>query len=235
MEEKKPIAQSNEGKLFNFRLVLFAAIYLAIGIGFCFYYRFYSLSPIWLLCLLPASVFPAFLSYSLSKWKEMGWAAVLLCICFLTGFFGFGMQVDRYEKVSGFGECNFSGRVVEVEEGYNGVEVVLDDVKVEGERQNCKLIAYLPASFEGKLTLSDELFLYGEVTKKDITSENFVPYAKDFGKRIFLVANNADGEKTGHRFDLFLFLNAHAKKVIAEGMDPTPAAVTRAVLLGDSS
>ena len=235
MEEKKWIAQSSEGKLFNFRLVLFAAIYLAIGIVFCFYYRFYRLSSAWLLCLLPLAAFPVFCAFPIGKWKQMLLAFAILCICFYSGFLGLSLQFNRYDKLTDFGTCNFSGRVVEIRAGYNGSKVVLDDLTVEGEKQNCKLIAYMPASFMENVTLSDELFLRGNITKKSVRADDFTSNAKDFGKRIFLVASDVEGVKIGHQFNLFLFLNARAKNVIDRGMDATTAAVTRAVLLGDTT
>lgn len=235
MEEKEVTTQANEGKLFNFRLVLFLAIYLAIGVLFCFYYRFFDLSSAWLLCLLPVGALPVFLAYPIEKWKKMVLVFALLCVSFFMGFFGFGIEVDRYENVSALGERHFSGRVVDISEGESAVKVVLDDLRVEGKRENCKLIAYLPATFQEKLTLCDTLFLYGDIEKREINVDNFIRTSKDFSERIFLTVEEAEGEKTGHQFDLFLFLNARAKAIIDEGMDETPAAVTRAVLLGDTT
>ena len=235
MEEKQTIAQSNEGKLFNFRLALFAAIYLALGVVVCFYCRFYDLSALWILALIPAAAFPVLLSFSWEKWKKALTAFSVLCICFFVGFMGFYSQCNRYDKTTDFGECTFSGRVVEIREYSAGSRVVLDNLKVEGEKQNCKLVTYLPASFVENITLSDELLLRGDVTKREFPAEGFSSSAKDFGKGIYLEADNVEGVKTGHRFDLFLFLNARAKAVIDAGMDETPAAVTRAVLLGDTT
>ena len=235
MEEKWSLAQSNEGKLFNFRLVLFAAIYLAIGVVYCYYHHFKSVSLGWLFAILPVLALPILLAYPLAKWRRMLVVFALLCTCLFTGFLGLNTAVRRYERMPDFGECNFSGRVVEIREKSSRVEVVLDNLKVDGEKQNCKLIAYLPASFKGELTLSDVLFLGGEVGKVELNAENFSSTAKDFGEKIYLIAKDADGAKTGHEFDLFLFLNTRAKKVIDRGMDETPAAVTKAVLLGDAT
>ena len=234
MEEKGCVVQKNGGKLFNFRPVFFAALYLIFGVVFCFYCRFYGLSFAWLACLPILAAIPVFLSVSTAKRKKCVLALLSLCVCFFAGFFGFSIQVKRYEKTTDFGECYFTGKVVEIHESYNKVGVVLDGVKIDGEKQNCKLIAYLPTAFGETITLSDELFLRGEIEKRDINAENFTMQSKEFGKRIFLVANDAEGEKIGHTFDLFLFLNARAKTVINAGMDEMPAAVTRAVLLGDT-
>lgn len=221
--------------MFNFRFVLFAAIYLAIGVAFCFSFRFQGLSSAWLVCLLPLAAFPVFLSLPLDRWRAALVAFSLLCVCFFVGFFGFTIQVSRYENVDVSGEVYFSGRVVELREWNGSVGVVLDDVTIEGERQNCKLITYLPASFGEKVALSDELFLHGNVQKREMDADEFSLVAKDFGKRIFLAASGVEGYKTGHKFDLFLFLNARAKAAIDKGMDETPAAVTKAVLLGDTT
>ena len=230
----KSIAQSNEGKIFNFRLVLFAAIYLAIGIVFCFYHYFYDLSAVWALVILPLAAFPVFLSYSIRAWKRIILVFSLLCACFFIGFVSLTLQTNRYEEATDMGECYFSGRVVEIREGYN-VKVVLDDLVVDGKAQDCKLVAYLPSSFVEDIMLSDELFLRGTISKRVMEAEGFSSVAKDFGKGIFLIANGVEGVKTGHRFNLFLFLNARAKAVIEAGMDDVTAAVTKAVLLGDTT
>ena len=227
--------QANEEKIFNFRFLLFSAVYLALGIVFCYYHYFRSLHTAWLLCLPPATLFPAFLSLPSRRWRRVVVGFLLLCISFFVGFFGFQIEVNRYEDARSFGECYFSGRVVEMRDGANGTQVILGDLTIEGEKQNCKLIAYLPASLEGEVGLSDELFLRGEVTKKKFSYETFSFTAKDFGKRIFLSAREVEGEKIGHSFDLFLFLNGRAKSAIDAGMDDIPAAVTRAVLLGDTT
>ena len=234
MEEKGRTVQVNGGKLFNFRPVFFAALYLVFGVAFCFYYRFHGVSFAWLACLPILAAIPVFLSISIEKRKKCILALLSLCVCFFVGFFGLSMQVNRYENTKGFGECYFTGRVVEIHESYNKVGVVLDDLAIDGEKQNCKLIAYLPTAFGETVTLSDELFLYGEIEKREINAENFTTLSKEFGKRIFLVVNEAEGEKVGHTFDLFLFLNTRAKRAIDAGMDKTPAAITRAVLLGDT-
>ena len=151
----------------------------------CFYCRFYDLSALWILALIPAAAFPVLLSFSWEKWKKALTAFSVLGICFFVGFIGFYSQCNRYDKTTDFGECTFSGRVVEIREYSAGSRVVLDNLKVEGEKQNCKLVTYLPASFVENITLSDELLLRGEVTKREFTAEGFSSSAKDFGKGIY--------------------------------------------------
>lgn len=235
MKEKRVFAQPKGEKLFNIRPVLFGTIFLAVGILFCFYHAFEGLSAAWLLCLLPMAAAPAFLSYSKGKLWAAAIAFLFLCLCALVGFFGFTIQVNRYEHTAAFGEKYFSGRVVEIREGKYSTALVLDDLVIEGEGENCKLIAYLPTSFCEDIRLSDEVFLRGDIEKRAYETEGFSLFAKDFGKRIFLTSSSPEGYKTGHKFDLFLFLNERIKTVIDSGMDETPAAVTKAVLLGDTS
>ena len=143
------------------------------------------------------------------------------------------MQFDRYQRTDAVKDCVFSGRVVEMREGYGEVGLVLDDLSVNGKGYHCKLVAYMPASFCKNLQLSDVVFLQGDIEKIAFEPESFSRNAKDFGKDIFLTSNRPEGKKTGHRFDLFLMLNARAKQAIDSGMDETPAAVTKGVLLGD--
>ena len=182
-----------EGKIFNFRFLLFSAIYLALGVVFCYYHYFLSLHTAWLLCLPPMAFFPVFLSFPLVRWKKIALLSLLLCVSFFIGLFGFQIEVNRYEDVRPFGECYFSGRVVEMRDAANGTQVILDDLTIEGEKQNCKLIAYLPASLEGEVGICDELFLRGTVTKKSFQQETFTLNANDFGKRIFLSAREVEG------------------------------------------
>lgn len=235
MEKVNGIAQPNGEKLFNFRPLLFVAVFMAMGVVFSFFHIFQDFSGVWLIALLPLAAVPALFSFPLYRWRTILLAIVLLCFSFFVGAFGFGMRIDRYADVTAKGECDFSGRVVEIWEGSETVGVVLDDITIEGKPHKYKLIAYLPASFSEKLQLSDELFIHGNIQKRNYDADEFSVQAKNFGREIFLTASVEEVERSGHHFDLFLFLNARAKAVIDEGMDEMPAAVTKAVLLGDTS
>ena len=229
------LKRERSDKLFNFRPFLFGAIFFAFGIVFSLYHHFRGLHLAWMLCLLPCAALPLCACSTAKQWIRAGYAVLVLCICFLMGFFGFFLQINRYQRTDGAKESFFSGRVVEMREYYDTVGLVLDDLSVDGEELNCKLIAYMPASFCKNIQLSDELFLQGDIEKVSVDTDGFSAQAKDFGKGIFLTSYNAQGRKAGHVFDLFLALNTRARAAIDAGMDKTPAAVTKGVLLGDTT
>lgn len=235
MKEKIAYKRERAEKLFNFRPFLFGAVFFAFGVIFSFYHYFQGLHSAWMLCVMPCAAFPLLLCVSAKQWVKAGFTALALCLCFLVGFFGFFVQAERYQSVDGGRDCIFSGRVVELREGYGTIGLVLDDVSVDGKERNCKLIAYLDTSFAKNIQLSDRVFLQGDVEKIDVAADTFSRQASDFGKGIYLRSDMPEGRKTGHTFDLFLTLNARAKAVIDAGMDETPAALTKGVLLGDTS
>ena len=234
MKEKAGLPKRNEGKLFNFRPLLFGAILMSLGVVFCFHYSFNNLSIAWLLCLFPLIAALLFLCFSFGDIVKIAVAFLALCACFFIGFFGFLAQVHRFDA-DVEGEYYFSGRVVEIRENAYNTAVVLDDLYVDGERCKDKLIAYMPTSFCEDIVLSDQVFLHGDIQKHEIETENFSLFAKDLGKGVSLAAYAPEGYKTGHTFHLFLDVNTKVKNTIDSGMDEGPAAVTKAVLLGDTS
>ena len=235
MEKERVAAQPSAGKLFNFRPVLFAAVFMTLGVGFAFFHVFGGLSAKWLLCLLPLAAFPVFLSLPMHRWKRAAIALAMLCISFFIGLIGFIVQVNRYEDVTAFSGCYFAGTIVEMREGKGTTALVLDELTVDGKAQKCKLIAYMPASVCENLRLADQVSLYGDIENRTYERESFSMQAKDFGKEIYLTATVSECAKIGRTYRLSLLLNARAKEVIEHGMDETVAAVTKAVLLGDTA
>ena len=235
MDEKITLKRERANKLFNFRPFLFGAIFFAFGIIFSFYHHFKGLHLAWILCVVPCAALPFCFCASAKQWIRAGYAALALCACFLVGFYGFFAQVDRYQRAEGGEDCYFTGRVVEMRETYGAVGLVLDDLSLNGEASDCKLIAYTDTSFAENIQLSDWVFLRGDVDKLTVDTDDFNRYATDFGKGVFLYSDYPEGRKIKHTFDLFLAVNARAKSVIDAGMDSTPAALTKGVLLGDTS
>ena len=223
-------------KLFNFRPVFFAAIFLCLGIFFYFQYRFNDVSALWILCLIPLAATPFFFCRTREKRFKTALAVSLLGVFFFVGFFGFSFQTARFfDREAFLGENYVSGRVVEKRPYETQIGLVLDDLVIGGERVKGKLIAYLPILFEDSVELSDEIFLQGEISKTSVTAENFSLMAGEFGDSVRLRIWSENVVVTGHKFDLFLFLRARAEEVIEAGMDESSAAVTRAVLFGNTS
>lgn len=222
-------------KLFNFRPVLFAALFLCLGILFYFFYHFCGISALWLLCLLPLAGLPFFFCRTREKaWKTACAVALLGCFFFL-GFFSFSLQTGTFFDCDRWlGEQYVTGYVVEKREYGSRTAVVLDGLRIGKERVSGKLIAYLPPSDGENIGLCDELFLHGKLGVTTVTAENFSLTAKSFGDGVRLRTWTGDVYVTGKRFDLFLFLRLRVEEAIDKGMDETPAAVTKAVLFGNT-
>ena len=135
-------------KLFNFRPVFFAALFLCLGIFFYFQYHFNDVSALWLLCLIPLAVTSFFFCRTSEKWLRTAFSVALLGIFFFVGFFGFSLQVTKfYDREEWLGENYVSGRVVEKRPYESQIGLVLDDLMIGGEKAEGKLVAYLPTSF----------------------------------------------------------------------------------------
>ena len=61
MEKVNGIAQPNGEKLFNFRPLLFIAVFMAMGVVFSFFHIFQDFSGVWLIALLPLAALSAIL------------------------------------------------------------------------------------------------------------------------------------------------------------------------------
>ena len=222
-------------KLFNFRPVFFAALFLAFGIVFYFLYHYYKVSALWLLALIPLAGMPFFFCKSKEKIVQRACAIVCLGIFFFAGFLGFALQTNEFSQMNDYvGQNYITGRVIEKRVYNTQIACILDNVKIGGKLVKGKLIAYLPTSFEEEITLSDEIFLEGQVSVNEIGEDNFSYMAGELGNKIYLRVWSEKTFVTGHKFDLFLFLRARAEQIIDAGMGETPAAVTKAVLFGNT-
>ena len=116
-------------KLFNFRPVLFSAIFLAIGIYFGFE-KYKGVSVWWAMCLCPimaaASVF-------FSRGRER-LSAVFICVLlligsFFAGYFGINAKMDAYMQAQlPIGECYVRGTVTEKREYNTASGFILTDM-----------------------------------------------------------------------------------------------------------
>ncbi len=222
-------------KLFNFRPVFFLAIALCLGVLFYFHWYFNGVSAWWLLLTIPFAVAPFFFCRTKKKTVQTALAIVALFVSFFVGFFGFSLQMESYQKTKWkTGEAFVCGRVVEkrLYQEYTGC--VLDLLTIDGEKINGRLIAYLPTSFFDKVEYCDQLLLRGEVRFRTLDAGNFGLQANMFGDGLSLSVWTDETQIVGNKFDLFLFLRDRAEKAIEAGMDETPAAVTKAIIFGDT-
>ncbi len=222
-------------KLFNFRPVFFASVFLCLGIVFCFLNYFYDVSALWLLVLLPLAGTSFFFCRNKMQVWRTACSIALLGAAFFVGFFAFSLQLTNFfARNDLLGKHYVSGYVTEIRlyDGQNGY--VLDDLRFGGERVDGKLIAYLPTSNTQDVTLCDELFLYGNVSETSVDGDSFALMAGEFGDDIRFRLWAEEATVTGERFHLFLSVRMRAEAVIERGMDETTAAVTKGMLFGNT-
>ena len=164
--EKSTMATGNE-KLFNFRPVFFAAIFLCFGVVFAYFHLFHGLSLLWLLAGLPIAVLPFFLCKNgggKGGVRKIALAVGMLAVFFAVGFGIFSYSMRDYVDCSTYdGEYIVSGTVVEKTEYEYSVKIVLQDIYIGENKEKGKLNAYLPLSFAENVHIADEVLLYGYV------------------------------------------------------------------------
>ena len=233
MEEKE---NGLTDKLFNFRPVFFTAVALCLGIVFSYFHIYYGVSLWWLLLLLPIVGTPFLFCLCKKDFINRGIALSVLLLFFGFGVLSFSSQIRDFTDCPNVnGEYYVTGTVTgKVDYGYN-TRLVLEDVYVDGVCLKSTLNAYLPTSFHKEVVLGDEVLLFGKL-------QTDTDFFNDYGFRA-----NAIGDKqrytmsastltvTGRTNNLFLLARCRLQNVVFAGMDQTPAAVTMAVLTGDTS
>ena len=223
-------------KLFNFRPIFFSAAALCVGILFSYLHRFYDVS-VWWLCLLLPFIGASFCFYRTKRQFFRAFAAwggfVLFFVC---GFAGFELQIRDFENASAFsGECYVVGTIKEKWEGKYNAWFVLEDVHVNGESSKFKLNAYLPMSFYENIEICDEVLLVGNIqTNTNVFVDGaFHSYSVDEGLVYTVYAE--DCLVTGENVEMFSYLRMRLQDRVYAGMGEDAAAVTMAVLTGETS
>ena len=223
-------------RVFNFRTLLFCALFLCLGILFSLGYVVYGL-PFWLAFLVvPLMSIICLLSFTIAQWRRICVSVGLLLISFILGASCFAWQVKSFQSTTIYhGEYAVFGKVIEKETDGKTCAVVLDNLSVDGENTKGTLTAYVSLSDYDCLSLSDEILVKGILrTKTQLLGDyGFRGYAVEENARY--VMNVDECNVLDKDFDLFLSIRARMEKVIRAGMDDTPAAVTIASLIGNTS
>ncbi len=223
-------------KLFNFRPVFFVAVFLCFGIAFGFYHLCKGVSTLWLLLGLPVAAFPFFFCHNKERVLSTAFAVLMLGCSFFLGFLSFSSQISDFSA-----ENNASGNGYAVgyvcDKEYNGAwtGLVLEDVTIGEERINKRLVAYLPNAFCENVSLSDKVLVRGNIRTRKVNADNFSSYIQAIGDDVCYEVWTETGEIVGKRFHLFHAIRNRMEEVISAGMDKTSAAVTKAVLLGETA
>ncbi len=221
-------------RLFNFRPVLFSAVFLCLGIVFSYFREIKGISP--LFAFLPLGMLPC--SFFLTENKKKTLAAVLaLVVAFSIGAASFSLSFSSYQRVDAVdGYYTVEGRITEKALGGERCKLRIEHLKLNGNEVDGALIAYMPASVADSLRLSDKVKFSSFV---QVNTQAF----DDYGFRAEAIAENSrfyagtvsQVAVTGHQTDWLLAVRQKIGETVKRGMDETPAAVTLAVLLGDTS
>ena len=222
------------GRILHFRPALFFAVFLSLGILFAYLFSVENISRWWLL----AVAIPVLTAVLLSKDKFAACKRVLFVgIAFLWGTVSFGLQISAYTDCPNFdGEYAVAGRVWQKERGELQDEIVLTDISVNGKSYRGKMTVYLPRATADALAYADEVECVARVkTTADLVG-TYVFRAETVADGVrFRAQDVRDWKVTGNRFSIGDFLRQTVTETVRENMDETPAAVTLALLLGDTS
>lgn len=236
-EQLQRIEQA-EDKLFNFRPIFFFAVCLCLGGVYALAWKADGVSPWWLLLAVPVFVVAVWLQGKGKRLRAVA-AVLLLVLSFLLGIVGTVSKIDDFENTKTYhGSYTVSGKVVGSVRKNETCIVLLQNVKIGKKEVTGKLVAYLPYTFYHTVLLSDTLRLKGEV-RTDASAFN------EYGFRASVIYDDVryratvdaveDCSITGREFDLFLFSRQCILDTLRRGMDETSAAVTMAMLTGDTS
>ena len=235
-KEKTSVTIEKQDRLFNFRPIFFAAVFLSFGIFFAYLHIIKGVSARWLLCLLPCAATLIFFCCSWERFFKCLLEILIVGMAFLCGFCAFSTQLSNFSNVENYnGRTIVIGRVVEKRKYQEVTELILDDLRFGDIEVDGRLNTYLSTTFCDTVELSDRLLLNGRI-EVDVAHEDENGFRANDVKEKLRYYLRADAVTlAGHEFDLFLFLRTQLQKTIALGMDETPAAVMTAVLFGDRS
>ena len=194
------------------------------------------MSAAWLLLLVPMVATPFFFCRGKREWIKTAVAWLVLIVTFFIGYGSISAQTTEYSKTQiQSGEYYVVGRVVEKEVYTHSGRAVLDGVYIDGERVGGKLNAYLPLSFLENVALGDEVLLYGDVREQNALLNDYGLRASAISENIRFTLSVEECSVTGKGKDLALRMRERMFQVVYAGMDEDSAAVTMAVLTGNTS
>ena len=224
-------------RLFNFRPLFFSGASLALGVAFAYLRIFKDVSAWWSMVFLPFAA--ASFCFAKGGRRVLMTAVVIvwLAACFCFGFATFKNCVLDFTDTPQYGrQAVVVGQVKEKTLTDYTFSVVLEDVRIDGEKQDGNLVAYLPKYRAKQIGLADVLKISGLV-------ETDTSFFDEYGFRANAISDNLrftltdveDFDIVGRKFDLAAIVRGRMERVVYAGMDETPAAVTMAVLTGNTS
>lgn len=233
MKMSDAVENSAGGKLFNFRPVLFSAAFFALGIAFAYGRRYFGLSFWWLTAGVPAFVLA--LLFSAAKRKAAAVCAAL-ALCFALGTLGFSAEISAFTEGSRYsGEYAVTGTVAEKKE-YDKISVLLlESVTIGGTKAQGKINATLPASLSASVAVADKVTVFGKLETNTEAFDDYGFRAEEVSGRVRFQIDVSSLTVTGKSKNPFLAVRSRLVETLYAGMDEESAAVTCALLTGNTS
>ncbi len=161
----------------------------------------------------------------------------MLLVFFLLGNLSFSAQIDDFRSMTAYNkETTVRARVVDMTSYGEYYNVRFDRLTIDGNTSKATLSAYLPASFCENLRFSDVVLLTGYLSTDNEVFGEYGFRARDIREnRCYFLSNIESYTKVEETFDVFLLIRSRMQDVVYAGMEEGSAAVTMAVLTGDTS
>ena len=231
MENKKA------DKLFNVRPIFFVAIFLCLGVAFSYFCIMENLSPLWSLLLLPIAAFSLFLCENKEKRNKAVLLWSVLLLFFVSGTFFFSVKVDKFQALPAYNKDGVvTGTVIEIANYGEYARLELRDITIDGNTVKGQLNAYLPSTFYQNVQISDEVILRGYISTDTSLTGDFGFRAQDIRlQRAYTLSSMEACDVAKKSSNVFLAVRARMQTVMYAGMNEGSAAVTMAMLTGNSA
>ena len=229
-------------RVINFRPFLLFALSFAAGILCCFLFGFYAF--LINLIILPALV--GFIFVLKKKGRRIAGVflacTVAACMIYSIGSMAFAVRIADFEKASAVsGECYVEGVVKEIGETSDTKVYTLGDLTlVSGDtgeiiRTDYRIRIYIYGG-GSDLTLGTRAIFNTEVTTYETWAYGHINTSAILDRVRYFAFADPDGFLIGGKEtpDLFGLVGEHLREVIFSGMDDSTAAITCAMLTGNS-
>lgn len=237
MEEERQENPTTEDRFFNFRPACFAAAFLCLGITLGYFVILHGVSAWWAMLLLPVAVTPFCFCFTKRKAKRTALSILLLLFSFALGYFSFCRQIRAFREKPEFnGKAVVVGTVDNVQDYGGYLVLTFEDAYIGGKKIKGTLQANLLSSMAEEVGVADEVLLYGRVeTDRSLTGRYGFRAAEIGDGRCYFLTSVQSFQVTGKTENWFLRVRLRLSQTVERGMNEESAAVTMAVLTGDTS
>lgn len=159
-----------------------------------------------------------------------------LALCFALGTLGFSAEISAFTEGSRYsGEYAVTGTVAEKKE-YDKISVLLlESVTIGGTKAQGKINATLPASLSASVAVADKVTVFGKLETNTEAFDDYGFRAEEVSGRVRFQIDVSSLTVTGKSKNPFLAVRSRLVETLYAGMDEESAAVTCALLTGNTS